>query len=153
MAKNANEITVIDPLRATNFGLALHKYRQFNAIVPGTFKDADLENPKFWGNVANQMDITCEVRCVADDMSFVAYGICTFVQGSTVKIKIYQRHELDAVDHDAMNDVASDYVVKLRGPKRWSIVKTSTGEVIKEDIATQLEAMRDLEDFKKALRS
>lgn len=151
MATTAEKIKV-DPLRPASFGLIEHAVRRFNAVVPGNLAD-NLEDPNLWVNVANKMEMGCEVRCVADDMSFVANGICTFVQGSTVKIKIYEFHELDAVDQVAMADEAADFEIKLRGPRKWSIVKKSDGSIVKEDMATQLIAMKELEDYQTALRA
>ena len=153
MANTAEKIKV-DPLKPTAdvFGLIEHAVRRFNAVVPGNYAD-NLEDPHLWVHVAPKMEMGCEVRCVADDYSFLAYGICTFHQGSTVKIKIYEFHELDAVDQEEMADEAADFEVKLRGPRKWSIVKKSDGSIVKEDMATQLEAMRELDEYKKALRA
>ena len=148
MATSAEKLKV-NPLRPSDFGTVEHKVNRFNAEVPGEYAD-HLENPELWVNCASKMEMGCEVRCIADDMSFVAYGICTFAQGSTVKIKILKFHELDAVDPEMADD---DYELKLCGSKKWCIRKTSDGSVIKEGMATQLEGMRELDDYKKALRA
>lgn len=152
MAETAEDIKV-GPLRPSCFGLIEHAVRRFNAAVPGGLSVDDLENPDLWVNVANKVEMGSEIRCMAEDMSFVAYGICTFAQGSTIKVKILEMHELDAVDNDALADAASDYEVKLRGRKKWCLIKKSDSSVIKEGIATQLQAMKELEDYQKALRS
>lgn len=148
----ANTAEIIVPLRPAEFGLIEHKARRFNAEVSGKFTAKELEDPALWVNCAQKLQMGAEIRCIADDMSFVAYGICTFAQGSTAKIKIIAMHKLDAVDHIDTGP-AGDFEVKFRGPKKWSIINNKTGEVVKEDIATQLECLRDLEDYKKALRS
>ena len=144
---------IIDPLRPMDFGLEMHKVRKFNANVSGKLSVEELEAPELWVNVAVQLEAGSEVRCLADDMSFVAYGMCTFAQGTTAKIKIMEMFELDEVDHDSLADEASDYEAKLCGSKKWCVRKKSTGEIVKEGLPTQLEAMRELEDYKKALRS
>jgi hypothetical protein len=142
----------ISPLHRGEFGADQHKVKRFNAFVPGVYTIAELENPEFWANVAHSMEVGCEVRCLAKDMSFVARGICTFQQGSTAKIKIFEFHKLDEVDYEALSDEASDYLVKFRGPRKWSIIKKSTGEVVKEDISDQTKAYKELDDYKAALR-
>lgn len=152
MATAAKKLNT-EALRPSEFGLVSHMISQFNANVPGHLTKADLENPDLWVNVANKLIMGSEVRCLADDMSFVAYGICTFAQGSTAKIKIITTHKLDAVDYEAMSGEAGDYEAKLRGPKKWCIVQKSTGDVIKEGMATQLVAMQELKDYEKALRA
>ncbi len=152
MAETAEKITLI-PLLPGEVSLYEHTTRRFNATVPGGLSVDDLENPDLWVNNAGKMQMGDEVRCLADDMSFVAFGICTFKQGTTAKIKIYSGHELDEVDRSNLEDQASDYFVKLRGPKKWCIIKASNGEVIKEMIPTQILAMQELDDYQKALRS
>lgn len=144
---------IIDPLRTDEFGLVTHRVTQFDANVPGHTSKEDLESPEFWVNVANKLIMGSEIRCLADDMSFVAYGICTFVQGSTAKIKINVIHKLDQVNYDDYDSNAGAYETKLRGPKKWCIVKSTTGEVIKEDMPTKAIAEKELEDYQKALRS
>lgn len=152
MANTAKKLTVT-PLRPANFGLIIHRVREFSATVPGAFSVAELEDSNLWANVAGQMEMGSEVRCIADDMSFVARGICTFSQGALAKIRIYQFTELDKVDYDTANDAASDYAIKLCGPLKWCIVQKSTGDRVKEGIDKQVDAMRELEDYQRALRS
>lgn len=153
MANTAKKPKAVVPLRPSEWGLTQHKTRQFNALVPGTMTVDELEDPAFWASVASQMEIHCEIRCVADDTSFVAYGICTYAQGAIAKVKILNMYDLDTVEPDDMEGEHSDYEIKLRGPKKWCVVQKSTGDVIKEGIPTQIEAMRELDDFKRALRS
>jgi len=153
MAKVSKLKQKINPLNRGFFGADQHKVPRFNADVDGKLSKDDLENPDLWVNVASGMVMGCEVRCIADDMSFIANGVCTFAQGSTAKIKIYNFVELDKVDYDAVTDEASKFITKLRGPRKWCVVNDETGEVIYEDIPTQLEAMRELTDYQKALRS
>jgi len=143
----------VSPLNSGDFGAIEHKVPRFNADVSGKLTKEDLENPDLWAHVARSMVMGCDVRCIADDMSFVAFGICTFAQGASVKIKIYSFTELDEVNYDEMNDDAAKFIIKLRGPKKWCLVNNENGDIVKEDIPTQLEAMRELTDYQKALRA
>ena len=149
------ELKTLAPLRPSHcdFGAYQHKVNQFSVVVPGNLKKDDLENHELWVNQARLFSMGCEVRALADDMSFVAYCICTYAQGSTAKLKVISFDKLDEVDADALTDATQDYEVKLRGPKKWSIVQKSTGAIIKEDIPTQLEAMKELSDYQRALSS
>jgi hypothetical protein len=151
MAKIAPK-SIVTPLIPAFVGLIEHKVRRFNADVPGSLTADDLENPDLWVNVAPQFEMGTEIRCLADDMSFVANGICTYSQGSTAKVKIITMHELDQVDDD-FGDSTGAFEIKLRGPKKWCVINKNNGDVIKEYIPTQLEALRELEDYKKALRA
>jgi len=153
MGKTVKLEKKISALMPGDFGAIEHKVPRFNADVPGTLTKEDLENPDLWAHVGRSMTMGCDVRCMADDMSFVAFGTCTFAQGSSVKIKIYSFNELDEVNYDEMNDEAAKFIIKLRGSKKWCIVNNENGDIVKTDIPTQLEAMRELTDYQKALRA
>ncbi len=154
MAKSADKREEkIQPLSSGDFGAITHKVPQFSAEVSGKLSKEDLENPDLWTHVARSITMGCDIRCIADDMSFVALGVCTFVQGSSVKVKIYSFNELDAVDHEVMGDTAGKFITKMMGRNKWCIVNNETSEVVKKDMATQLEAMRELADYQKALRA
>lgn len=142
----------IDPIRPASFGASAHRVRQFNAEVSGKLTKKDLENPALWSLVAKNLTMgNTEIRCIADDMSFVAFGVVTYAQGTTAKIVIYAFHKLDEVDRAEVVDPLDDYIVDIMGAKKWCIVKKSTGEVIKEDMDTQLIAVRELVEYKKVL--
>ncbi len=146
-AKQVEEAPKIDPLRTTSFGLAEHSYRRFSATVATL---DDVENPDFWVHVAPQFRIGDEVRLLAEDMSFVATGLCTYASGRILKIKIIEKHELDVVNEDDI--VGADrFYIKMRGPLKWCIVDSETNENIKTHIADQVTAARELSDYKKAL--
>jgi hypothetical protein len=76
MANVAEKIKV-DPLRPADAGLFEHRVTRLDATVPGGYTTDQLEDPALWVNIANKMTMGTEVRCLADDMSFVAYGMCT----------------------------------------------------------------------------
>lgn len=142
-----------DPIKTSDFGLAVHTMQSFTATVPGSLKPEDLENPALWVHVAPQLQIGSEVRVLADDQSFVAYLICTFRAGSLARMKTMHGYELEQVDYDALDNQTGDLIIKQRGVKKWCIIQQSTGEVIKEGIANQSKAMRELEDYQRALAS
>jgi len=150
MAKSAEQIKV-NPLRPADFGLIEHTVRRFNAVVPSGLSKDELEDPGLWVNVAGKLEMGSEIRCLALDMSFVAYGICTYAQGTIVKLKVIEFHKLDAIDIDQMDAKTSDFEVKMRGQKKWCISKRSTGEIIKEGIPTKTECLKELEDYQRAL--
>jgi hypothetical protein len=144
---------MVTPIKTTDFGLATHTYRQFNAIVPQGTDPKELENPALWTHIAPQLTEGSEVRVVSEDYSFVAYMICTFSAGSAVRMKTMHGYELETVDYDALQQQTGDVVIKLRGPKKWCLVRQSTGDVIREGIPTQSEAMKELEQYNRALAS
>lgn len=138
------------PLRTSDFGLAQHRFRQFSATVSSDTTKEQLSDPALWASVAPQMQPGDSIRVIAEDFSFIAVLVVTFSQGTVARVKVLTVHGLDKVEQQQPG-LFGDYELKMRGPKKWCIVKTSTGEVIKEGIPTQTEAVRELADYQQAL--
>lgn len=145
----------VRPINARFFGQSNHMYSEFSAEVPGNLiTDGNpkiLEQPRLWVNHANFIRAGSEVRVLADDCSFRALLLCTFVQGSDIRMKVVHFAEIEEVDYDAISNIYDDYQVKMRGIRKWCIQKISTSEFIVEDIPTQSEAHKWLESYIKAL--
>ena len=151
-AQSKEEQREIDPIRPAAFGAAAHQVRYFNAEVSGKLTKEDLESPKLWSLVAKHFTMgDTEVRMIADDLSFIAFGVVTYAQGTTAKVMVYAFHQLEEVNHDEVVDPLDDYVVQMKGVKKWCIIQKSTGEIIKEGIPTQLDAQRELQEYKRVL--
>jgi hypothetical protein len=100
-------------------------------------------------HVGRQLQVGDHIRLLHEEMDFVAFVIVTFVQGSVVRV-----HPLGKpidIDTAEVIDEGDDFFVKMRGPRKWCIIKRSTGEVLKEMIPDKTTAMRDLADYRKAL--
>jgi len=138
----------LNPVRNADFQLADHRFRRFDCTVPAGTTKKDLENPSLWESVAGQLRQGDEVRAISDDFSFVAYLLVTFSQGTDARLKVVNGADLDEVE---ATEVQGKYFIKMRGPKKWCVMNRETGEAIKENIAKQSEAQRELEDYVTAL--
>ena len=138
------------PVKRADFGLATHRVQHFDALVSSKLTKADLEDPALWGLIGGQIKAGAEIRAVADDYSFVARLFVTFAQGSSIRAKVIDFVKMEAVDH-GINDTLDGYDIKMRGPRKWSIIKTGTGEVVREDIPTQEQALKELAEHRRAL--
>lgn len=143
------EAKLISPVNNRDFGLADHKYRSFNCVVPAGTKREDLESPLLWVHVANQIREFDEVRVVAEDHSFVAKLICTFSLGTDCRMKVMSGVDLEVQDLVDMPN--GKYEIKLHGAKKYVIRNAETGDIIKENLPTKVEAQRELDDYVKAL--
>ena len=140
----------IEALKRADFGLAAHRVQHFDAMVSNKLTKTDLEAPSLWELVAGQIKAGAEIRAVADDYSFVARLFVTFAQGSSVRAKVIDFVKMETVDH-GINDTLDGYDIKMRGPKKWCVVKTDTGEVVREMIPTQELALKELAEHRRAL--
>jgi len=141
----------IEPLRSAFFGLSAHQYQQFNATVPGILRPADLESPALWVNVASKLQVHDEIRAIADDSSFYAQLLVTFVNGTDVRVKVVFGVEFEGMQEEVEDN--APYFCKQRGPLKWCIVKRSTGENVKKMMPTRLFAEKELSDYVRAMNS
>lgn len=139
----------VNPIKPKEFQTAEHRYQRFDCFLPTNVTKDDLENPSLWVNIAPRLKMFDEVRVIAEDHSFVATLIVTFAQGTDARLKILNGVDLD--NDEEIDIPTSKYIVKLRGPKKWCLMNTDTGECIKEGIPKQSMALRELEDHITAL--
>lgn len=151
----------LDPIRLTDWKLGVHAFQLHNLVVDPSLTKDELEDPALFVHVAHKFN-HCgpdEVRFVAEDLSWVAYGFVTFAQGSTAKIRIVQRYELDRVDRASDNSVVDgsqpgdSFHVKSCGVRKWAIVNKASGAIIKDRMPNQADALRELAEYRQALRS
>lgn len=137
----------IKPINRQNFGTLESRVAMFDAEVPASYKD-ELENPKLWEYITD-MTMGSEVRITADDMSFIARGVCTYHNGSNKKVKIIELHELDKVEEIKI-DSNSDFDVKYRGNAKWCVLDKD-GEVLEKNLEDKATAVKWLADHERAL--
>lgn len=136
------------PISERDFGLEEQHYRSFSAYVPADYEEADLESPAIWVHVARKMSAGSELRCMAEDMSWVAYCLVMSVNGPNVLVKVLAIHVLDKV---LAQEAKSGLEVKFRGPvRKFGVIDCATGTFLKDGIPSKLQAMQEMEDFIKA---
>ena len=141
----------MNPVIPNNFSLAVHRFRFFDCTVTPE-QTGDIESPDLWSNVAHNLQVGDEIRAVVDDYSAVYYLFVTFVSGTRVRVKTLEKYELDEVaPTDTDSDEKSRLSVKMRGPKKWSVVDNESGEVLVEGLATKSDAVKQLEEFRQIL--
>lgn len=140
----------LEPLRPqNNFGLAKARYRQFDAMVPASVTLEDLTNPTLWTNIAAQVKPGDEIRVTVEDYSFVALLHVTYASGNQLRVKVVYASKLD--DVSGVHNADELYEAKLKGPRKWCVVEKATGTVIQELIPTQIAALKEIDDLKRAL--
>jgi len=143
---------MVEPIFSSAFGLLSHRVTVHSASVPGNTQAAELIDPRLWNNVKARIRMGDRIDIVADDYSFHAMLFVTHSGGADLKTKLIYRVDLDTVRHD---DPAVDerFSLKMRGPKKWSVIDNQDGSILVEMIDTQSAAMKWLESHQKALAS
>lgn len=145
----------IEPLRNTeHFKQAEHDYFSFSAIVPGNLDKETLENKDYWVHFAHKLRAGCEIRCLADDNSFVAYMIVLFVSGTETKIRCTNFVKLERTVEN-LDEPVPGYLMKNRGRAGWWIQIKATGEKLFDGKhwPSYEDAVRDLKEYVQALGS
>jgi hypothetical protein len=140
----------VPALNRKDFGMSTHRHREFDADVPMGTTVEDLTKPALWVNVGRDLSIGDEIRVVAEDHSFYAKLLVSHAVGSQVLMKVISLTEFGK-SSEQISKIESPFFVELRGRKRWCLVERSTGSIIKEQIASESLAHRDLEDHMRAL--
>lgn len=146
----ANEKQV-EPLRTSEFGLASHRFQQFDATAKPELTREDLENPTLWQHVAPRINPGDEIRVRAEDDSWVALLHVTYSAGNQIRVKLVYSQVLEKVNPDDIEQQSSLYEVKQKGVKKWCIIQKDNGDIIEELIPTKLEALKQLDDLERAL--
>lgn len=124
--------------------------RQIGAIAPAGTQRSDLEKPEFYEHIAGRLELATEIRVWAEDGAFVAYCIVVFKHANVVRCKVLSFHELENISYKTAAEF-DRYEVKNRGIRKWGIVDTKDGTVIRENIPTQAEAYNALAEFRQML--
>lgn len=141
----------VAPLKPGKFGSGIHEFNTHNARIAGGTPVEVLTDGRFWAHVARKLKVGDEIRALAEDCSFRALLLVSYVRGTEVVVKLLELTEVDAVDYDALNNVDSGYRLSEKGTQGWCIVKNTTGEIVKEGFANQALASRALTDYLKAM--
>lgn len=146
----------VKPLRGRgSFGPAVTRYIQYDAEVPADTPKAHLEDPKLWVHFAKTIRAGSEIRCVADDRSWVAYLYVTYSQGNDLRAKIVTYHKLlSSAEAEVDDNPYPGYQLKNGGGAGWYVKVESTGERLKlprKSYPNPGEALKDLEEYIRAL--
>ncbi len=128
-------------LNPTRFTYAEHDYNKWSVNAEQGTTREDLKSPDYWSHVASKLRAGAEIRVLAEDGSFVAYFLVIAADRTWARV-----HELSYVDlrKEAapvnLEALVGDYEVKLRGPKRWSVLRKSDRAVLQEGLYTEGDA-------------
>lgn len=148
-----NKDNKMNPIKSNVFALAEHSFRRFDCTIDAEqIKDEeDLTNPELWVNVSSKLNIGDEIRIVADDFSFVAYLIVTFTRGTDVRTKVISGHELNDPVTESDAEENETYEIKHTGRGKYCVVDKRDGSVVRKGPFDKMTAMRELNDYMKAL--
>lgn len=135
-------------LRENKWGAAMHEYAAFAATVDPTLTSKTIIDPKYWVNVARQIPVHSEIRCLSESGSFVAHLFVSHVDGNDIKTHVMNWTDLDKVEkipeyqgYLLRKDTKGWYAVAPDGSEMWNGKRVATQKKIKEEIDEHREAL------------
>lgn len=123
----------------------------FAATVPTGVTLADIQDGKYWTNIAKTLHITDRIEVVSEDGSFFAELYVTSVVQSLVRVKLMRHVDLTSVGEIPVGE-ESEFEVKFRGQiAKHTVQNKKTKEVIKDGFSTQAEAKQWLLSYETGL--
>lgn len=127
-------------LNPSRFHGAEYKQNVWVVNAPEEVKREDLTRPDFWSHIASQLRRNDEIKVFAEDGSYFAHILVMGADRTWANVRELAFHKLTR--EDITEAVSDDYDVKLRGPKRWSVIRKSDREVLQENMHTKDDAER-----------
>lgn len=132
----------IAPLERMRFHLAEHYQSQFVALVPETTQPEDLEDPAFFGLVANQCRASGRIFVEREDGMWIADCYIKAVGPMFVMCKVLNVWDLSDYSAEVPQVDATKsrtgYTVKFRGNHyKWGVIRASDQSCIHSGEATQ----------------
>lgn len=129
----------------------------FVVVEEGTTRK-EMKNPAFWAHVAHKLKPYFKINIACDDGTFYAEGLVLQVDRTWAIVHILEWHDLttkDVAQSQAaaaeMGDSADGFEIKHRGEHRkWTVIRKSDREAVKEGLATKAEALIWLAEHLKA---
>lgn len=118
-----------------------------HTVAQGNDFEKDVLNPDYWTHLANKLRAGDRIEIQAHDGSYFAEVVVAAVYSRAVAVAVVFK------TNTKKNEIFDnpEYVIKFRGPRKWSVVRVKDSAIIKEDIATELDAVRERDDYLKAL--
>jgi len=116
-------------------------YQSFNLLVDRDTDRADILKAEFWTIYAGSFSAGSEIRVIAEDNTWVMRLIVTHVDGTDIRVIQESFTELVKCKKSKPVVEIDGYEVKMRGKKKWCVIKQSDGTVVKDMIATKDEAI------------
>lgn len=128
-------------MKPTKLFSAEHSVIVWHYTVPEGVSPDDLVTPEFWTHVAGQLRQGHRIEVSAIDGTW--WGMLYVRHASKGEARVQFLQRVDLGDVEALPSAESPFEAKWRGPQvRWSVIRKSDGEVIKEHLPEKADALR-----------
>lgn len=114
----------------------------------------DMLSPEYWAHVAQQLQPGCRIEAIAEDNSWFAEFLVIRAERTWARVALLRKVVLGEGDtiEEIEDDEEGDVLIKWRGRhSKWSVVRKSDKEVLKEGMSQKQEAKAWLDEYNKAM--
>lgn len=148
-AKIDDNVIRMTPIAPADFQAAQHGWAEFTVLVDSHVPRETLTDHRLWAHVAAKLRTTAEIRVVARDCSWRALMFVQFADGRSVRMQELEYHRFD--ENVEIDNPESEFFVEHRGTDNWCFIRRSDGSVIKKNMPSQSAAIREMDDYARAL--
>lgn len=125
----------------------------WTASVSHEISLADLQRPEFWVHVAStgRMKLGDEIRVIPAGLAFFLRLLVIDAGKFGAKVHILQHEIIKENSKTAQDQPSGEYEIKLRGPRKWCVLRASDKEIVIEGLATRVDAESWLTSHTKAM--
>jgi len=152
MAKAQKKETaeIIEPILVKDVALMQFQRQTHECITRTRLTVEQLQDERTWAFAATKLRLYDRLEIMDALASQLALGIVTYINGTNVRVQIYQVHQLSEATQKEIE--YRDYIVRWAGVvQKWVIVGKEDGKILKADFATDRDGLRYLYDHYKAL--
>lgn len=134
-------------LNASEMKLAEFERSVYRVTLQEEYTKDDLLNPSFWAHVAQSFRPTDLVEVYRVDGKVFAQLVVMSCDKTWAKMAILQYVDLAKAEKSSLDGMESEYMVKLRGPKRWSVIRRADNQILQENLFSESDAKNWLEVY------
>jgi hypothetical protein len=127
-----------------------YRMAQFEAIVPAQLSPNKVLDPMTWVHISGKFQPYCHIHVLWADGSKYILIMCTHLNGAASRfVALSELRELEHLVGAAIN-VREDMTIQERGPLKWCVIDSDSGDILKDMCATQAEAIIWRDDARRA---
>lgn len=134
-------------LKPAEFNRTVYRH----AVEKGNDYTKDVLSPSYWVHVCNKLKEGDRIEVTGPENEYFAELYVATVSPMGARVLELVKVQVKANEVAAGEDVDPDYELKLKGPRKWTIVRKADGEVIQDGLPTRQDAASALATMRSSI--
>jgi len=137
----------VNPVKPGDVKLHAQMHNYWAVFLPSDYIQDQVEDKKTWTFMAPKFKDLDEMRCTAEDGSWIAKCVIRRTVSMEINVQIYDWIELAAPMIAKEIEIGDDYVIRHFGTvRKFAVCNMHNGAVVKEGFNTQVQAIKYVTD-------